>query len=180
MLGKHQVANAATALLAVQVLLEKGMAVSTGHIRAGLESIMVPGRIEILAAKPLVILDAAHNARGIDALKQTILDVAGGSKLVLVTGMLDDKEQDVVAGIWGRMPSQVIITRPDSSRSGNWKQLGQYFRKYIENVQEIEDIGEAVVCGWSFVGENGILCTAGSFYVLRRARQKIEKLIALS
>ena len=180
MLGRHQVVNAATALLAAQVLVEKGIAVSAGHIRAGLESIMIPGRIEVLAAKPLVILDAAHNAAGIEALKQTLLQVADGSKLVLVTGMLDDKEQDVVAGIWGSMPSQVIITRPDSGRSANWKQLGQYFRKYIENVQEIEDIGEAVVYGWSLVGENDILCTAGSFYVLRRARQKIEKLIALS
>ena len=74
--GQHQVINASTAVLGVQVLLEKGLNIREKDIRQGLENMNLPGRIEIIHHKPLVILDAAHTA-GIAALKETIFRIAG-------------------------------------------------------------------------------------------------------
>lgn len=177
LLGLHQVINASTALLVCEVLAQKGYSISNENIRSGLESIGIPGRIQVLATNPLVIIDAGHNAAGIQALKSTLCEIAGQSRLILVTGMLDDKEREVMAEIWGDMPSQVIVTRPDSPRSNGWREPGQFFRKNVTNVREIEAIEDAVDCGWDLVGEDGVLCVTGSFYVLKRARQKLERLI---
>lgn len=173
MVGFHQVTNAGTALLVCQVLKEKGYDISLQSIRDGLENTAVPGRFEVLASHPLVVLDAAHNRAGISALKRTISAFPG--KLVLVTGMLDDKEQNAAANIWGTLPTAVVVTRPDSDRSKGWRQLARYFRGRISKVWEIENIEEAVSFGWQLVGEDGILCVAGSFRILGRARQEIER-----
>jgi len=173
MVGFHQIINAGTALLVCQVLKEKGHEISSQSIRDGLENTVVPGRFEVLASHPLVVLDAAHNRAGISALKHTISTFPG--ELVLVTGMLDEKEQNAAARIWGTLPTAVIVTRPDSDRSKGWRQLAGYFRSRIPKVWEIENIEEAVSFGWQLVGEDGILCVAGSFRILGRARQEIER-----
>lgn len=177
MLGMHQIKNAATAILAAQILLKKGFEISPRHVRKGLESVTLPGRFEVLHRNPMVVLDAAHNLAGITALKETVSQVAGGRKLVLVTGMLDDKEQDKIAQSWDGLPDWVVVTRPDSARTVFWKQLASLFERNRDNVYLIEDIQEAVACGWNLAGEDGMLCVAGSFYLLNSARQKLQILI---
>lgn len=177
MLGRHQVSNAATALLAAQILMEKGFPVLPGHVRKGLEGVSMPGRFEIFYTNPLVVMDAAHNVEGTVALKETLNQVAGDRKLVLVTGVLDDKERDMIGQVWGGLPERVVVTRPESGRSTAWEQLAPSFSRYIENICLIEDISEAVSRGWELTGNNGILCITGSFYLLKRARQTLQTLI---
>lgn len=175
--GMYQVINATTALLAVQVLLGQGFHVSVDQLRQGLESVKLPGRFEILCNQPLVILDVAHNVAGVQGLKDTLLKIANGRKLVLITGLLDDKEQEKIAEAWGAMPYKVVVTRPDSHHSVAWEQFARYLCRYQEQVCLIEDIEEAVCYGWQLADKESILCVTGSFYLLRRARKQLQALI---
>jgi dihydrofolate synthase/folylpolyglutamate synthase len=178
LIGQHQIINACTALLGAQVLREKGLSISQQDVRWGLENANLPGRIEVLNRKPLVILDAAHNTAGISALRDTIFRIAGEGRLILVTGVLDDKEQDRIAALWGDFPSRVIVTRPENAdRSRSWEQLAHYFSRYLDSVCLIESIDEAVACGWDFTGNEDVLCVSGSFYLLKRSRHKLHALI---
>ena len=176
MLGRHQIINGATALLSAQALLGKGFAISQEDVQCGLETTMIPGRLEIVYSRPLVILDAAHNAAGVEALKSVIFSIFSNKPLVLVTGVLDDKEQDKIARAWGKHLEWVVVTRPESSRSNAWEQLAQSFSRYLNNICVIENIQTAVARGWELTGKDGILCIAGSFYLLKPARRKLQLL----
>lgn len=177
LLGKHQVMNAAAAVLAAQVLVENGFSISGPEVCRGLEQARLPGRFEIMHSNPLVVLDAAHNTAGIKALKDTILRTAGNKRLVLVTGVLDDKEQDKMVEAWGDLPEWIVVTRPENSRSAAWEQLARCFSRYSENICIIENIQEAVSRGWELADRDSILCITGSFYILKGARQRVQTLI---
>src|SRR5262249_33764151 len=68
MLGDHQAANAATAIAAINRLRDRGWSISDEAIRRGLATARCPARIELLADRPTVILDVAHNLASIEAL----------------------------------------------------------------------------------------------------------------
>jgi len=178
MIGGHQIVNAATALLAVEVLLEKGYSISAINARLGLEKSRCPARIEVFNLSPLILLDVAHNREGIRMLKRVLCSDLKVKRLVLVTGMLDDKEWQNVAEIWGALPAAVVVTRPDSRRVKEWEQLARCFRRYTGNVYLKEEIEQAVTLGLKMVGPEDCLCVAGSFYIIDRARRKLSALLS--
>lgn len=175
--GSHQVINAATALLGLQVLLGKGLRISGEQVRQGLERVNMPGRFEVLGNQPLVILDVAHNVAGARVLKDTLARIAQGRKLVLILGLLDDKDQEKIAEVWGTFPHKVVVTRPDSHRSTAWEQFAFFLGRYLDSVCIIEGIEEAVCRGWQLADKDSILCVTGSFYLLKRARKQLQDLI---
>ncbi|MTB15904.1 MAG: dihydrofolate synthase, partial [Actinobacteria bacterium] len=68
--GKHQGANAATALAAVSAFFG-GQELDLEAVRIGFASVTSPGRCEVVFRNPTVILDAAHNPHGAKALAET-------------------------------------------------------------------------------------------------------------
>ena len=63
--GQHQKKNAALAIQAVEILRQNGLEIPDEAIREGLKTAFLPGRLEIVAEKPTVILDVAHNIASI-------------------------------------------------------------------------------------------------------------------
>ena len=66
--GKFQVRNAALALAVIELLEKKGFRISSGDIQEGLKNSAWPGRMQIVAENPTVLLDGAHNPAAIRAL----------------------------------------------------------------------------------------------------------------
>lgn len=173
MIGSHQVKNAAVALLAVQVLVDKGYRIAASQIRSGLQRAWFPGRVEIINRSPLIILDCGHNAEGIRSLK-AVLKALEFDRLILVTGVLDDKDREEITRIWGSSPSKVIVTKPESPRGRDWEQLARFFCRYNANVRVIEEIEKAIRLGFSLAGPKDCLCVSGSFSLLKPAREVFE------
>ena len=59
--GEHQLENAATAIVAAEILQEQGWQISAQSIKQGLAKTKWPGRLEIVGQNPLFVLDGAHN-----------------------------------------------------------------------------------------------------------------------
>ena len=59
--GKHQIRNASAALACVESLSEE-FPISQGSMRKALISVQLPGRLQVLAGQPTIVLDVAHNA----------------------------------------------------------------------------------------------------------------------
>ena len=60
--GAHQIDNASLALATCELLRDSGQAtLDENHIRSGLQQTEWPGRLEVVADKPTIILDGAHN-----------------------------------------------------------------------------------------------------------------------
>ncbi len=173
MLGRHQQANAATAVAAAENLAEKGAMISEGEIRLGLAGAFIPGRLEIVGHKPLTVIDGAHNYEGVKSLRLALADHFPGRDIVLVIGMLADKErarmvEEIVPGA-----KAVIVTRPDSPRSGNWRHLAELAGRCNANVFLEEDVGRALENAKILTGPEDLLCVAGSIYLAAEARARL-------
>jgi dihydrofolate synthase/folylpolyglutamate synthase len=72
LVGEHQAANAAVAVAVVEDLRRQGLIVPDAAVAAGLASVRWPARLEIMAGRPLVLLDCAHNVASAEALVETL------------------------------------------------------------------------------------------------------------
>ncbi|KGP75124.1 folylpolyglutamate synthase [Desulfosporosinus sp. Tol-M] len=170
LIGFHQLRNAATAVTVCEILQTKyGVHIPQEAIYAGLREIKWPGRLELLSLKPKILLDGAHNLDGARALVQEI-PLYSRDHLILCLGMLADKEREKVVNMLVPLADEIIITRPNSPRAGDWRALGSLATQHGRPVTCIEDPKEAVIFALSRLKENDMLCVTGSIYMLADAR----------
>jgi dihydrofolate synthase/folylpolyglutamate synthase len=72
LLGRHQGANAAVALTVFDLLRAQSWSIPEDATRRGMARVCCPARVEILAQRPTVIVDAAHNTASVAALTQVL------------------------------------------------------------------------------------------------------------
>ncbi len=90
--GEYQRFNAAAAIEAAELLMEKGIHLSYSDIRYGLEHAIWPGRFEFVMHRPDIILDGAHNPAAVTELAETIQKRYPGKKIHFLMGVLADKD----------------------------------------------------------------------------------------
>jgi len=115
--GTYQHRNAALALSVIELLERKGLSVSEDHIRHGLKNTHWPGRVHVVSRDPLMILDGAHNPGAIFCLSEAIRAGFQYKRLILVLGVMADK--DVSGVLKGIVPlaDYVLFTRPEYYRA---------------------------------------------------------------
>lgn len=114
--GKHQAANAATALVAVEAFFGD-TALDHEAVRAGFAAVTSPGRCEVVHRDPTILLDAAHNPHGAKALAETITNEFTFDEVIGVVASFADKD---VRGIMKELESifnEVIVTTSSSPRA---------------------------------------------------------------
>ena len=77
LLGSYQPANAALAIEAVGLLRGRGWRISDEAVREGIAAARWPGRFEVVAARPLTVVDGGHNPQGAQALADSLADLLG-------------------------------------------------------------------------------------------------------
>ncbi len=82
-------ANAATALMALGV---SGLDISDVNIVNGLSNVTLAGRMQLLSADPVIILDVAHNPHSAQYLARQLKEKYVGKTIHAVIGMLHDKD----------------------------------------------------------------------------------------
>ena len=70
--GAHQGVNASVALAAVEAFF--GDPLHAEVVEEGLAAVRVPGRLEVLGRRPLLLVDGAHNAAGMAALADALAE----------------------------------------------------------------------------------------------------------
>lgn len=88
-LGRHQRDNAATAIRAARHLFPH---LTAKDVRARMASCVIPGRQQILAGRPDVLVDVAHNPISFRALAETLKERFAGRRILTVVGMMKDKD----------------------------------------------------------------------------------------
>lgn len=118
--GRHQVANAAVALTALLAAGEGAPAVDEEAVRRGLAAARWPGRLERLEWQGREIwLDGAHNPAGMAALARALRDLLPDHPVVLVFGMLDDKDVEAAAAAIAPLAALAVVTEPGSPRAAS-------------------------------------------------------------
>jgi dihydrofolate synthase / folylpolyglutamate synthase len=175
--GRHQAANAAVAAAVVWELVKQGWTISEAAIREGLAGVAVAARIEVVAHRPTVILDTAHNEASIEALIETLREnfPAGRRRLLFAVS----RDKNVVEMLSRLLPffDDVVFTQytanpravpADELAAQAVALTGRYYPHFA-----------TPLAAWQSLRRDhrpdDLLCVTGSFYLAGEMR-KILKL----
>ncbi len=173
LLGRHQAQNAATAVAAVERLAESGIVVSPEAIRRGLAAVRWPARVELVGTRPYILVDVGHNPASMAALRDTLQELLGGRRLVLLFGMLATKDYRSVTALIAPLADLVITTTPDNLHALPAAALADEVRRYTPQVTPIEDRHQALDRAVQLAGPEDVLVVTGSFYLVGDARERL-------
>jgi dihydrofolate synthase/folylpolyglutamate synthase len=157
MYGEHQVWNAALAIRASELLAERFPA-SIQAVAKGLERMRMPGRIQRISERPLVLLDGAHNPEAAVNLVRFLQKHTPGPR-TLVFGMMRDKDIRTVAEILRPCFSRVYVTSVNSPRAASTEELLGAFPEAIPVSAAVEGLRLAKP-------EASTVVATGSFYLV--------------
>ena len=165
LLGQYQLSNAATAIGALEVLIEKGADIPPQAVLQGMQNVNWEGRLQVLNRHPLVIADGAHNQDSAQKLRQSLQQYFKYDKAVLVIGMSSDKDLPGIVAELAPAFSQVIVTRSMHPRAMAAAPIAAEFNKHGITALQTDDIAEAMPLALSLVGENDMICVTGSLFI---------------
>lgn len=174
LLGTHQLLNCSVVINAAEELQNIGVNIKKEHIIDGLKKVKWPGRLEMLKAKPMVVIDGAHNIDGITSLKSSINTYFKYNKLILIMGILSDKQVEEMVKVITSEASNIITVTPPSYRAENSSELVEIIKKYNSNCEAIEDYKEAYAKALSYANEDDLVLICGSLYMVGEMRKTIR------
>ena len=143
--GKHQAANAASALVAVEAFFGD-QPLDIEAVRAGFAAVTSPGRCEVVHRDPTIILDAAHNPHGAKALAETLANEFNFDEIVAVVGVFGDKDAVGILQELEQVVDHVIVTQSSSDRAMSSSELEKIASKIfgVDRVFEVPDLHMAI------------------------------------
>lgn len=143
--GKHQAANAATALAAVEAFFG-GQELDPESVQAGFAAVTSPGRCETVFHDPTVILDAAHNPHGAKALAETLETEFTFDEIVGVFAAFADKDVEGILKELEPVLNSLVVTASESSRAMPAREVEKIANQIFgpERVIVVENLEEAI------------------------------------
>lgn len=166
--GGHQAENAALAVIAAATVAERGYPVDERAVVRGLARATLPARIETVARRPLVIVDAAHNVASMEALAATLEPVlARHTRRTLVFAASADKQVEQMLTTVRGLFDQIVITRYlTNPRAASLDRLRTACRAAsLPDPLEAQSPQAALALARSSVGPGGVVVVAGSFFL---------------
>lgn len=165
LLGMYQPKNAALVIEAIKILRTVGLNISDEALYSGLKAAKWRARFEIIGSEPTVIFDGAHNPEGIAAAVSSIKQYFGEQKLVLVSGVLSDKDYKAIASSMSEVISYAYTITPDNPRALLAEEFAKFLSGYGVSATATKGISEALMLGKEKAKElNTALCCLGSLY----------------
>lgn len=179
--GAHQASNAALALAAVEAFLGGTEPLGESAVADGFAEFSSPGRLEVVRRSPTIVLDAAHNPHGTQALVAGIEESFAFSPLIGVVGVMADKDVETVLQTLEPLLAHLVCTQNSTARAMPATELAELARGIFGHdrvsvtpdlVDAIEAAATLAEAGGVFgegIGSGGVLIT-GSVVTVGEAR----------
>jgi dihydrofolate synthase/folylpolyglutamate synthase len=171
--GIHNLMNAATALLAVDVLRSRGLKLDDEAVRIGLRQARWPGRLHVLRKKPLIVCDAAHNVSGTRLLVKSMRTI-GLEHNTTVFAVLRDKDYQRMLSLLSACSDRFVLTKPDSKRALPLVRLKAAARSPGLAFRATSSVRKAVEIAREQCGTAGSILICGSLYALGEAMEALD------
>ncbi len=159
-----QAENALVALGVLERLKECGYEISKRDMEVGFSRTTLPGRMDIRSERPWMIFDSAHNVPGLKELVRAIDDL-DYQRLLLVIGVLDDKDHKGMVDVIGPRCDRAFTAEPVSERKLSSEILAHEMEKYCPAESYGKGI-EALDAARSLWKEGDLILVTGSIYLL--------------
>ncbi|MDO8715973.1 MAG: folylpolyglutamate synthase/dihydrofolate synthase family protein [Dehalococcoidales bacterium] len=169
LLGRYQLGNAAAAVAALEVLVEKGFHISKESITGGLAKVNWPGRLQVLSRQPLVVVDGSHNTESAGKLRQALKEYFEFDRAILIIGVSSDKDLGGIISELKPLFNTVIATRSIHPRAMPTASVAAELKRQGVECLMSEDITTALPLALSLAGPRDLICATGSLFVVAGA-----------
>ena len=137
--------------------------------------------MEIIHTTPsgaAVLLDGAHNPAGARVLRAFLEETrpARPARLILILGILSDKDIDGILTELVPLADEVVVTRPDYDRAEPAADLKRRLDSLSVRSSVREPVEEAVRYAQSVATAADLICVTGSLYTIGEARSYLKGL----
>ena len=170
-LGAHQIDNAGLALAIVRRLEAHPPDVLARAARQAFADVALPGRLEVVCERPIVIVDAAHTGASARSLA-AVLTALSADRRHLVLSISRDKDATAILDALVPLADELWLTRADRIRSCEPASLADLVapRAPAVKIHTIDDPRDAVRTAFAALGPEDLLCCTGSVYLAGAAR----------
>ena len=171
--GNRQAQNAALSLATAEVFLEGPIPEEV--VEGAFDELVIPGRLEILSRRPIILVDGAHNRDSANHLAETINDVFPESRRILILGTLEPHSpEEIFTELKTISPELVIVCAAPSPRAINPNELEKVAMRLGLEVERAENPYEATLKALRIGDEEDLIVAAGSFYNISEVRRAVE------
>jgi len=169
LIGKYQIQNLKTAFAVLFSLIGDGKAeAGLAEFKAGLKNLEkntgYSYRFMKIADKPQIVLDVSHNAEGISKLGESI-KLMKYRKLIIIFGMMFDKEIKKCINELEKLNGFMIFTRPGYKRAGEPEEFTKYVSK--KRMFAIKaNVRESFSYANSIAKTDDLILVTGSFFMV--------------
>ena len=125
LIGAYQVKNAALALSAISLIRNVLPNITEDSVRQGMSAAVWPGRLELIAKNPAVILDGGHNFDGVANLCKSVNELWPSFSIGVVYAAMRDKDYFGCLGLLSNElhPKLYVTTIPGMGRAAKPEEL---------------------------------------------------------
>ena len=171
--GIHQGVNAATAIVAAEAFLGRGLGDEV--VSSTLAKARMPGRMELVSRKPMIVVDGAHNPAGVKALVATLdgaFHVEGARRCVL--GMLSGRDiDDMVEPLVALGFTEFHCCAPPSPRAVPANVVADAVRRHGGVAYEHPSGLAALAHARERSTDEDLIVVAGSLYLVAEVRGEV-------
>lgn len=171
--GKHMIYNACTAIEAVRSLSRLAINISDKAIKEGISVSVMPGRMELIKKRPVIILDGGHNEGCAKALSEFIKKHLNSKRIIMVCSMMADKDYLSYLSLVAPLADVFISTRVDMLRALPSGELMLNASRYCKNCHDIPAPLKAVTAAHNIMQDDDALVVCGSFYLAGDIRDSL-------
>jgi folylpolyglutamate synthase/dihydropteroate synthase len=158
-----------------------GKSLSRDVLDEAFADVVMPGRFEVMAHQPLVVVDGAHNVGGAEVCADVFFnDFQVEGRRVLVVGMLKSREpRELLGALRADEFDLVVCCTAPTPRGTGAAALAVAAREVgCEEVLAVDAIDSALVQAYRRLRGEDALLVAGSLYVVGAARPVIRDIVA--
>ena len=128
--GANQLVNASGVLAALTALRDR-LPVTAQAVRNGLGMVELPGRFQIVAGQPTLVLDVAHNPHSVAALAQNLDQMGFHPRTLAVFGAMRDKDLPAILTRMAPLVDEWHFTDLPIPRAANAATTGWPIRRFV-------------------------------------------------
>ncbi len=171
MFGEHAARNAATAVAAVESLLDQPL--DEAAAREALSNVRWPGRLEIFARHPMIVLDGAHNPAGAEALATALREFFTWDRLHLVISVSGNKDLPGIVRPLAPLADVAYAAKNASERGGDPFPLAELFGAENKPVGLFDTVAGALDAARTAAAGGDLILVTGSLYTVADARRAL-------
>jgi dihydrofolate synthase/folylpolyglutamate synthase len=174
--GRYQIYNAALAIRTCEILSQRGLHVSKDAIYSGISNLNLEGRLEWVSHTPPIVIDSAHNPDAAASLADAIREIFKEKKIILIIGIMRDKEIEEILKPLIKISHKIIFTRPKGERAASPLILKKCIKNIMKNknpeaIFTTNTVVEAIRLAKTLYRKDHVILVTGSFYTTGEVKE---------